>query len=83
MPQLSYTGTLPGGFTFTRSGTGMVTISGSPGSFEGPCSSSITINATSSAGSTRLPLTIKIGDWRCALNVAAPLLGHLITQAAG
>jgi len=78
MPQLSYTGTLPGGFTFTRTSTGMVTISGSPGSFEGPCSSQITVRAVSASGTATLPMTIKIGDWRCPLNVVGPLVGEIV-----
>jgi Putative Ig domain len=77
MPQLSYTGTLPGGFTFTQASTGMVTVSGSPGSFEGPCSSQITLRAVSASGTATLPMTIKLGDWRCPLNVAGPLLGQI------
>jgi hypothetical protein len=78
MPQLSYTGALPNGFTLTQTSTGMVTISGSPGSFEGPCSSQITVRAVSASGTATLPMTIKLGDWRCPLNVAGPLLGHIV-----
>lgn len=87
MPRLSYTGTLPGGFTFTLASTGMVTVSGSPGSIEGPCSSRITVRAVSASGTATLPVTVKIGDWRCPLNIAGPLLGHIagsvITGKAG
>jgi hypothetical protein len=78
MPQLSYTGTLPGGFTLTQTSTGMVTISGSPGTFEGPCSSQIIMHAVSASGTSTMPVTIKLGDWRCPLNVAGPLLGHIV-----
>lgn len=78
MPQLSYTGNLPGGFTFTLASTGMATISGSPGTFEGPCSSQINVTAVSTSGTATLPVTIKIGDWRCPLNVVGPMLGHIV-----
>jgi hypothetical protein len=77
MPQLRYTGTLPDGFTITQSGIGVITISGSPGSFETPCSSQITVQAVSSSGTATLPLTIKIGDWLCFYNVASPWVSQL------
>jgi hypothetical protein len=80
MPRLSYTGTLPSGFTFKRISTGMVMISGSPGTFEGPCSSQITVVAVSVTGTARLPVTIKLGDWRCPLNVAGPWLDHIVVD---
>ena len=69
MPQLSYSGTLPGGFSFRQTGVGVVTISGSPGSFEHPCSSQITVLATSVSGTAALQLTIKLGDVWCFYNV--------------
>jgi len=80
MPQLSYTGTLPSGFTFKQISTGMVTISGSPGTLEGPCSSQITVLAANATGTARLPVTIKLGDWRCPLNVAGPWLDHIVVD---
>jgi hypothetical protein len=77
MPKITYTGTLPDGFKLTLTHTGMVTISGSPGTFESPCSSQITMHAVSAAGTATLPVTIKIGDWRCPLNVAGSLISHI------
>lgn len=77
MPQLSYAGALPGGFTFTSTGIGAVTISGSPGSFEGPCSSQITVLAVSPSGTATLPVTIKIGDWRCFYNVGGSWVSRI------
>ena len=36
------------------------------------------MRAVSASGTATLPMTIKLGDWRCPLNVAGPLLGHII-----
>ena len=77
MPQLSYTGTLPSGFTFKQTAIGMATISGSPGTFETPCSTQITVHAVSASGTATLPMTIKIGDWLCSFNVVGPWVGHV------
>jgi hypothetical protein len=77
MPQLSCTGILPGGFTCKQTSTGVVTISGSPGSWETPCSSQITVQASSPSGTAMLPVTIKIGDWPCFYNVAGSWVGDI------
>jgi hypothetical protein len=83
MPQLSYTGTLPDGFTIRQTGIGVLTISGSPGSFETPCSSQITVQAVSSSGAATLPVTIKIGDWLCFYNVAGPWVSQFGSPIIG
>jgi hypothetical protein len=89
-PVISYTGTLPSGFSFATDGAGTIKISGSPGFFEGPCDSQIVLHAVNSAGATAFPLTIKIGNVRCICNLACSIfpgvaihLGKWIINKAG
>jgi D-hexose-6-phosphate mutarotase len=56
-PTLSETGSLPSGLTFTDNGDGTATISGTPAATTGG-SFPITINATSSSGSTAQSFTL-------------------------
>jgi len=84
---ISYSGTLPSGFVFTPSANGTATISASPGMFETPCDSKITITASNVAGYASLPFLVKIDSVACPCNIICSafannpvLLGKTIYQ---
>jgi hypothetical protein len=67
-------GTLPSGFTFTSYADGSATIEGSPGTFETPCNSQVTLRAVNSSGIASYTVMVDIGDYLCWCNVVCTWL---------
>lgn len=67
------TGQLPSGISFQALHGGGALISGSPGFFESPCSSNITLRASNSTGTAVMHMTVDLKNLRCSLSLSTIL----------
>jgi hypothetical protein len=78
-PTISKLGQLQSGVSFRPILGGAALITGSPGYWESPCSSEVTLRASNSVGSATLNLTVSLKNLRCAISLSTAL--HLLQGA--